>query len=80
MKIEGCTFRANVDGPRCWISDGKLYVDTPPDPSIFKRPKICWPWTNNALRLIAVSNAFHECRSRDRIGAGLFRLLRRMSS
>jgi hypothetical protein len=24
---------------------------------------ICWPWTNPALRLIAVSNSFHECRS-----------------
>lgn len=45
-----------------------------------QRSVICWPWTNSALRLIAVSNSFHECRSRDRIGAGLFRLLKGMTS
>lgn len=46
-----------------------------------KRPLRCWPWTNFALRLLAVSNSFHECRStRTAIGAGLFRLLKGKTS
>lgn len=46
-----------------------------------KRPVRCRPWTNRALRLIAVSNALHECRSnRIDVGAGLFRLLKGKTS
>lgn len=79
MKIDGCTVVGDTPNAT-WVVGDKIYRLMPPDPSIFKRPKICWPWTNSALRLLAVSNAFHECRSRDRIGAGLFRLLKGMTS